>query len=273
MSKAKEQSIKEKLKNITRKEKVPFNILLETLFLERFLVRLATSKYKDHFIFKGGMCLSQYLDIGRETRDLDFLLYKLESSAEKIKIIFDEVAKIKNGDEFEFFELNLSNLAIEHKKYPGYRISLNGRLGQIKHKITIDIGIGDVVRPNLLIVKFLNDKGAIFEQGIILNAYPPEYIFSEKLEAIIYLDEANSRMKDYHDCYLLIKDEKIAKDKFKAAILDTFKNRNTTFSYIPNHEDKLGVRWRAFVRKNQGELMPLYQVISEINEFLINIGL
>ncbi len=45
----------------------------------------------------------------------------------------------------------------------------------------------------------MNDKGALFEEGITLSAYPPEYIFSEKLEAIIYLDEANSRMKDFHD--------------------------------------------------------------------------
>jgi predicted nucleotidyltransferase component of viral defense system len=68
MSKASEQSIKERLKNISKREGIAFNILLESLFLERFLVRIAVSKYKDHFIFKGGMCLDQYLDLGREDR-------------------------------------------------------------------------------------------------------------------------------------------------------------------------------------------------------------
>jgi predicted nucleotidyltransferase component of viral defense system len=75
MSKAIEQSVKEKLKNISKKEGVAFQILLETLFLERFMVRLATSNYNKNFIFKGGMCLDQYLEMGRETRDLDFLMH------------------------------------------------------------------------------------------------------------------------------------------------------------------------------------------------------
>lgn len=273
MSKAIEQSIKEKLRNIAKKEGVAFNILLETLFLERFLVRLATSKYRDNFIFKGGMCLSQYLDIGRETRDLDFLLSKLESSSENVQSIFEEVANIKNDDSFEFGEVTLSQLAIDHKKYPGYRISLIGKLGQIKQKITVDIGVGDVVRPSLLKIELMKDKGALFEEGITLSAYPPEYIFSEKLEAIIYLDEANSRMKDFHDCLQMIKDDGIEKNEFKDAILETFKNRGTEFTYIPNHEEKLGPRWGAFVRKNKGEVAQLNQVIVEINEFLKRIGL
>lgn len=273
MSKAIEQSVKRKLSNIARNEGVAFNILLETLFLERFLVRLSTSKYKDNFIFKGGMCLHQYLNIGRETRDLDFLLHKLASSTDNVKNVFEEVASIKHDDGFEFDEVTLSTLAIEHKKYPGYRISLNGNLGQIKQKITVDVGVGDVVRPRLLEVELMKDKGALFEEGITLSAYPPEYIFSEKLEAIIYLDEVNSRMKDFHDCLQIIKDESIEKNEFKDAILETFANRGTTFTYIPNHEEKLGAKWGAFVRKNKGEVTQLNQVIVEINEFLKRIGL
>ena len=35
--------------------------------------------------------------------------------------------------------LLLSTLAIEHKKYPGYRITLSGKLGQINQKITMDV--------------------------------------------------------------------------------------------------------------------------------------
>lgn len=273
MSKANEHSVKEKLKNITKKEGIAFNILLETLFLERFMVRLATSRFKDHFIFKGGMCLDQYLDIGRETRDLDFLLHKLESKVENIQNIFEEVATVENGDGFEFDEVTLSTLAIEHKKYPGYRMSINGKLGQIRQKITIDVGVGDVVRPRILEVELMRDKGALFEEVITLNAYPPEYIFAEKLEAIIYLDEVNGRMKDFHDCIQIIRDKSISKDEFKNAILETFSNRNTTLSYIPNHEEKLGMRWNSFIKKNKIEKSDLSQVILEINNFMKSIGL
>jgi len=52
MSKAIEQGIKEKLKVISKKESLPFNQLLETLFLERFLVRIGKSKYNENLIFK-----------------------------------------------------------------------------------------------------------------------------------------------------------------------------------------------------------------------------
>lgn len=169
--------------------------------------------------------------------------------------------------------LLLSTLAIENKKYPGYRISLNGKLGQINQKITGDVGVGDVVRPRVLEVELMKDKGALFEEGITLSAYPPEYIFSEMLEAIIYLDEANSRMKDFHDCLQIIKDEAIEKDAFKDAILETFANRDTEFTYIPNHEEKLGTRWNAFVKKNKSEAILLSQVIEEINDFLKGLGL
>jgi predicted nucleotidyltransferase component of viral defense system len=273
MSKAIEQSIKEKLKNISKKEGVSFQILLETLFLERFMVRLATSKYKENFIFKGGMCLDQYLEMGRETRDLDFLMHKMESNAEKIQKIFEEVSFTKMNDGFEFTGVELDLLSIEHKKYPGYRMSITGKLGQIKQKITVDVGVGDVVRPRLLDVELLHDKGPLFESSISINAYPTEYIFAEKYEAIIHLGESNGRMKDFYDCYQLIQETSISKDNFKDAIQATFTNRGTKLTPIPDIADQLSVRWSGFVRKNKISDLKLSIVILEINNFLKKIGL
>ena len=273
MSKASEQSIKERLKNISKKEGIAFNILLESLFLERFLVRIAISKYKDNFIFKGGMCLDQYLDLGRETRDLDFLLHEIDSNVQKVASIFEEVVSVKHEDGIVFSELSMSTLSIEHKKYPGYRLGITGSLGQIRQKITVDIGVGDVVRPRILDVELTRDKIPLFEERVLLNAYPPEYIFAEKLEAIIHLDNLNGRMKDYHDCIQIVRDSSIPKDEFKSAILETFTNRGTTLNYIPSHEDKLGQRWNSFLKKNKVEESDLNQIIHEINSFLKSIGI
>lgn len=273
MSKASEQSIKERLKNISKREGVAFNILLESLFLERFLVRIAASKYKDHFIFKGGMCLDQYLDLGRETRDLDFLLYKIDSDIKKVTSIIEEVVRFENEDSIVFTNITVDTLSIEHKKYPGYRLGITGILGQIKQKITIDFGVGDVVRPRMLAVELMKDKIPLFEERLELRAYPPEFIFAEKLEAIIHLDDLNGRMKDYHDCIQIIRDSSIPKDEFRSAILDTFTNRGTTFAYIPNHEEKLGQRWSSFLKRNKTEASDLSQIILEINTFLKLIGL
>lgn len=272
MSKAVEQSVKAKLKNIVKKKKIAFNTLLETLFLERFMVRIAKSKFKDNLIFKGGMCLSQYLEIGRETRDLDFLLQKFESNQKNVRDVFEEIASIKITDGIEFEVVDLSLLSIEHKKYPGYRLTILGKLGQVRLNISVDVGVGDVVRPKLLEVELLHDKGPLFEPAITLNAYPPEYIFAEKFEAIIYLGEANSRMKDYFDCYQVIQDQSISKDNFKEAIGETFSNRGTTISLVPDFADILSIRWAGFARVNKTDL-KLDEVIQQINNFLKGIGI
>lgn len=272
MSKAIEQSVKEKLKNISKKEGVAFQILLETLFLERFMVRLATSNYNKNFIFKGGMCLDQYLEMGRETRDLDFLIHKIESSADKVQKIFEEIASIKMDDGFEFIHIKLDLLSTEHKKYPGYRVSVTGQLGQIKQLITVDVGAGDVVRPKLIEVELFQDKVPIFETSIKVSAYPPEYIFAEKLEAIIHLGEVNGRMKDFYDCMKIIQEASISKEQFKEAIEETFSNRGTKVGLIPDHAAQLDLRWSGFVRKNKISNVEIGEVILIINEFLKKIG-
>lgn len=268
MSKAIEQSIKEKLKTISKKEGLPFNQLLETLFLERFLVRMSKSKYNENFIFKGGMCLDQFLNIGRETRDLDFLLHKLEANNEKVKTIFKEIADLDNNDGFSFGNVDLGLLSIVHKKYPGFRISIVGKLGQVKQKITVDIGVGDVVRPRVIEVELMQSHKPLFEDAIKIGAYPPEYIFSEKLEAIIHLAEVNGRMKDFYDCLSIIREVPIVKDNFKEAIQDTFSNRGTTFSLIPEYGEILGTKWNAFTSRNKIKELDLERVILEINNFL-----
>lgn len=267
MSKSTEQSIKQKLKNISKESKVPFNNLLDTLFLERFLVRIGKSKYADKLIFKGGMCLAQIIELGRETRDIDFLLTQIKGSVEIVKSLIEEIAAIDVGDDFIFSKVDIGELSIEHKKYPGYRVSVEGTLGQIKNKVSIDIGVGDVARPKALEVELMNINGPLFEDAINLKAYPPEYIFSEKLEAILHLGELNSRMKDFYDCYRLIQEGVLDKKLLKKAIKETLENRGTKFRLIPEPTESFNVKWNSFIKKNAAQL-ELSEVIREINKTL-----
>lgn len=273
MSKAIEQSIKEKLKNISKKEGVAFNTLLETLFLERFMVRVAKSKYRENLVFKGGMCLAQYLDLERDTRDLDFLVQRLESSEASMREMFIEIASIKLEDGLEFEVIDVGLLSIEHKKYPGYRLGIQGKLGQVRQKVSVDVGVGDVVRPRLLDVELLHDKRPLFEDSVSLNSYPPEYIFAEKFEAIIHLGELNSRMKDFFDCFQIIQSQDIHKDNFKGAIHATFTNRGTKIGLVPDVAEVLETRWNGFARLNKITGQRLNEVIVEINNFLKAIGI
>ena len=269
MSKAIEQSVKEKLKLIEKESGIKFNRLLDTLFLERILVRISESKYKEKLIFKGGMCLNQFLELGRGTRDIDFLLRELTSTEKNLQSIFDEILKIDVKDGFFFDSAEISQLSLENKKYPGFRLTITGYLGQIKNKSTIDVGVGDVVRASLLEVELMRGKKPFFEDSVKLQAYPPEYIFSEKYEAIIYLDEINGRMKDFYDCYKLIEEDILNVVELKQAISDTFTTRGTELSFIPAGViSALEPRWKNFLFKEKILTIELRIVVERINEFL-----
>lgn len=71
-----EKSFKSKLRAIAKEKNRDPADLWQSLALERFLVRLAKSEHSKHFILKGGILLSKYIEIGRETTDLDFLAKK-----------------------------------------------------------------------------------------------------------------------------------------------------------------------------------------------------
>ncbi len=268
MNQSIEQSIKEKLKNISKKQNIPFNSLLETLLLERFLVRVAKSKYADKLIFKGGMCLAQFIKLERETKDIDFLLNQLDAGMNDIESMMREISAVKVGDGLLFSLMRVSQLSIEHKKYPGYRISVQAELGQIKNKVSIDIGVGDIVRPRTLEVTLLKTKDPLFEESISLLAYPAEYIFSEKLEAILYHGELGSRMKDFYDCYRMIKDGILDDDLLRMALKETTANRGTKLRAIAENSKPFLNLWKNFIRMNKLDNYQLDEIIKIINSKL-----
>lgn len=269
MNKAIEQSVKEKLKLIVKESGIKFNRLLDTLFLERILVRISKSKYKEKLILKGGMCLNQFLELGRGTKDIDFLLRDLTSNEQNLKTVFDEIVGIDVKDGFQFDPVEVSQLSLENKKYPGFRLTIIGYLGQVKNKSTIDIGVGDVVRASLLDVELMKSKRPFFEESVELHAYPVEYIFSEKYEAIIYLDEINGRMKDYYDCFKLIEENMLNAPQLKQAISDTFTKRGTDLTPIPNEiKSVLRARWENFLSKEKIPKIEFQEVVERINDFL-----
>lgn len=68
----------------------------------------------------------------------------------------------------------------------------------------------------------------IFEGRMTLQAYPIETIFSEKLETVVSKGAANSRMKDFHDLFLICKEEGLLDIvKLKDDIEKTFTYRGT----------------------------------------------
>lgn len=80
-----EAALKARLKFIAKEKLKTFNEIWKQLLLERFLARLSRSMYREQFIFKGGLLLAQYIDLGRETTDIDFSMNKMKSEFSAIQ--------------------------------------------------------------------------------------------------------------------------------------------------------------------------------------------
>ncbi|MFM8312843.1 MAG: nucleotidyl transferase AbiEii/AbiGii toxin family protein [Deltaproteobacteria bacterium] len=275
-----EQSIKAKIRQIAEQQGKLFNEVWQMLALERFLVRLACSPHKDKFIFKGGLLLSQYLTLGRETTDLDFLARNLENKAEEIQRVFEEIGAIDQNDGFVFSDVKVEVLSHEHMNYPGMRISMKGNLSRIRAQIQVDIGFGDTVTPGKKAIKLLSTKkGPVFEEEIPVHVYPPETVLAEKIETSIYRGGANSRMKDFHDIWVICTTAKLLNPKLaESSIRATFKTRKTELK-LPIHfgkEDMAGLQklWDAHLRnigENAEKLklpLKLQEIIDTVNSWL-----
>lgn len=236
-------ALKDRLKEIAKTKSITFNEAWKQLLLERFLARLSHSEHQEEFIFKGGLLLAQYLIIGRETTDADFLMTKLQVAMPVIKTAMTEVVTVEIKDGFKFSLSDVEELNQPHMDYPGFRVSLNASFGKMKDIVQVDIGVGDLVDAITDTFQPFQYKGKpIFEGEISLLMYPVETIFAEKLETIISKGTVNSRMKDYHDIILMIREiDLLDIQKTKKSITSTFKNRGTMLT-IPLQFDGTGIK-------------------------------
>jgi predicted nucleotidyltransferase component of viral defense system len=245
-----EQSLKERIKNISQQEKRTFNDIWRELTLERLLVRVSKSELADKFIFKGGLLLSRYLELGRETKDADFLLTQINASRSSIENAFRTICQLEINDGFTFTYEDIVPLEQPHMNYPGFRVTMKLFFGEkMRDKIQVDIGIGDIVNPKIEILKLYHYKDKpFFEGSVSLRVYPIETIFAEKLETIISKGAANSRMKDFHDLLLIIREEGLLNTlKLHDDIFKTFSYRKTEkiipISFTPDNYLKMQPLW------------------------------
>jgi predicted nucleotidyltransferase component of viral defense system len=274
------QALIDRVHKIAKGKNISFNECWRQLLLARFLTRLSRSEYSDKFIFKGGFLLSYMMEIGRETTDLDFLLTKMNASEEEIKNATQKIASISLKDGFAFLYESIEPLEQPHMNYPGYRVTLKTTFSNMKDKIQVDVGMGDIVKPMERDFHLFEYKGKpIFESEISLLVYPPETIFAEKLETVLSKGAINSRMKDYHDLLLLTRNPTlIHRVNFEEAIGNTFQNRGTIFELINFDEDELKALqklWTAHLqdlgKKSEDLELPkgIQEAIQEINFYLV----
>lgn len=270
-------SIRARLLNISRNEKIPFQQILYRYFHERFIYRVSISAYSDAFLLKGGNLLYvQQGLVSRPTKDIDFLAKGITNDISDVKNIFIEICKAQCPNDKVLFDPDSIELMIisEQEKYSGLRVIMSAFFDTVKQKIQIDIGYGDIVTPK---AQTLDYPVLLDEMSIpIISAYTTETVIAEKFQSMIELARLNSRMKDFFDVYKLLDDNNYDKNVLKTAIIATFKNRNTP--YTKNHDlfadefvidKKRNQMWQAFLKKiNAKEVLPFDLVMQKIQSEL-----
>ena len=271
------ESIKAKLRKEADSCAKDFNFLLLHYFIERLLYRLSISPYADNFILKGGILLYTVLDSrGRATRDIDFLARNIKNTPAELVKIFTEIAKIPVDDAVSFdTEKMITERIKEDADYQGVRIKFTAHLDRSRHVLQFDIGFDDIVVPHpvdMIYPTLLNMDSPR------LKAYSLESVIAEKFQAIVYLADLNSRMKDFYDIYELSRSSNFDGTFLSEAIAQTFKHRNTEFSLcpivftddfplLPNKQ----IQWQAFQRRTGIANVPenFSVIVAAIKRFLL----
>jgi len=263
------ESLKAKLLVYSKEHGKVHQNTLTKFFQERFLYRLSQSEYRQNFLLKGGaLAYTVSGDVSRHTRDIDFLLSRLQSDQANLANIFRGICSIQANDGIVFDSDSITVGETQKEgQYGGIRIRANAKLGRISQQIQIDIGIGDHVTPGPQEIEFPTILDEL--PPPILWAYSLETLVSEKFNAMIDLGEFNSRFKDFYDIYMFVArcDEKILEE----AVKNTFIRRGTKVTR--DHpvfqeyffEDKNRVnKWARFLKKNhlgQIDFLDVHKVL------------
>jgi hypothetical protein len=267
-------SVRQRLLNRSKDEKRPFLELLQYYGMERFLYRLSQSEQKKNFILKGALMLQVWdSPQQRPTKDIDFLGLVNNNQEEIAKRIIAILETEVDEDGIRFDKESIHTEEIkEEADYQGVRIKFLGYLEKSRINMQIDIGFGDVVHPD---PTCLTLPSILKQPPPELLCYSRESAIAEKFEAMIKLQQLNSRMKDFFDIWLLSRQFSFSGEILSEAIGQTLENRKTSIpdSLVFFQEDFIHEKqgqWKAFRKRMDQNYIPqdFAQIIQGIEQFL-----
>jgi len=210
----------------------------------------------------------------RPTRDADFLCLDTVSD-ELLASTIREICEVVEADGMEFDPSSISIEEIrDNNRYGGRRVKLLGNLGNTRCHVHLDVGYGDAVTPGPDEATFPTLLEDLLPPRLIV--YPRATVVAEKLETIVSLGMANSRMKDFFDLRALASENATDVGLLGEAIVATFQRRGTDlpsgiplglsdeFAYDPTKQ----AQWNAFLQRNRLETSPLAEAVAEVRKYL-----
>jgi len=182
-----------------------------------------------------------------------------------VTLVKDVISRdVEDGVVFDLASIE-GQVIKEDADYEGVRILCDAFLGKAKSRLQLDIAFGDTVYPE---PKKEQYPTLLDHPAPLLNLYPVETVFAEKLEAMIQLGPLNSRMKDFYDIWR-IKQHSFDGRELYMAVSQTMVNRGTEallFSALKEELVQSGdkqLKWTAFLIKSQVAAPTRFDVLLE----------
>ena len=266
-------SVRARINNKAKADNVNTQFLLTRYALERMLYRLAVSEHRDSFLLKGALLFDLWYDVPlRPTRDIDLLGFGMAEIPHLINVFEDLCAiEVEDGINFDAASINAEEIR-KDANYSGTRLTVLGIIDGAKCTVQVDVGYGDAVTPAPEMATYpvmLEDMPAPE-----LRVYPHYTVIAEKFEAIVSLGMANSRMKDYFDLWVLLRNADLEPSILEQAVQATLARRGTVMpTGIPVGlsdqfaSDKSRVAlWDAFVGRNKLNAESLADTVNYLRE-------
>jgi len=266
-------SVRARINNKAKADNVNTQFLLTRYALERMLYRLAVSEHRDSFLLKGALLFDLWYDVPlRPTRDIDLLGFGMAEIPHLINVFEDLCAiEVEDGINFDAASINAEEIR-KDANYSGTRLTVLGIIDGAKCTVQVDVGYGDAVTPAPEMATYpvmLEDMPAPE-----LRVYPQYTVIAEKFEAIVSLGMASSRMKDYFDLWVLLRNADLEPSILEQAVQATLARRGTVMpSGIPvglsdqfASEKSRVALWDAFVGRNKLNAESLADTVIYLRE-------
>ena len=237
--------------------------------MERFLFRLSQTPWSDRLVVKGAVMLRVWdAAVARPTRDIDFL-GRVDNTPEAIRGIVAECLAIQLDDGLAFeSEIHVVPITVEDR-YPGVRAKVAGDLGGAQFVLRLDVGIDDAVVPD---PGWVDYPVLLDDEAPRILAYQPATAVAEKFQAMIEIGLANSRMKDYHDIWMLSRTLEFDGQDLADAMRATFQRRDTGLpSEIPaeltreyTEQPETSRMWDTYRKGSSGSASDLPEDLQDV---------
>ena len=239
--------LKAKIRNLSAGDSRKAQTLIRNYIMERFLERVALSRYRNNFILKGGMLVAAVVGLDtRATMDIDTTVKSLHLDMDNARRVIEEIISVEIPDGVNFNITKATDIMEEHD-YSGIRFMLEATMDNLRQAIKIDISTGDVITPRAVEYSY----HLMFEdRSISLLTYNLETLLAEKMETIMSRGTANTRMRDFYDIYVISSQKSFDQDVLKNAFYATSEKRETIVQ-IPDFIDTISLIESDEVMKSQ----------------------